>query len=37
MEIVGEDRWRAMCTLLRDTTRMVRDRTVTQEQSQLGH
>ena len=34
MEIVGEDRWRAMCTLLRDTTRMVRDRTVTQDQSQ---
>jgi DNA-binding MarR family transcriptional regulator len=27
MEIVGEDRWRAMCTLLRDTTRMVRHRT----------
>ena len=26
MEIVGEDRWRAMCTLLRDTTRMVRHR-----------
>ena len=29
MEIVGEDRWRAMCTLLRDTTRMVRQRTPT--------
>jgi DNA-binding MarR family transcriptional regulator len=28
MEIVGEDRWRAMCTLLRDTTRMVRHRTI---------
>jgi DNA-binding MarR family transcriptional regulator len=26
MEIVGEDRWRAMCALLRDTTRMVRHR-----------
>ena len=37
MEIVGEDRWRAMCTLLRDTTRMVRHRTVTQDQSQLEH
>jgi DNA-binding MarR family transcriptional regulator len=37
METVGEDRWRAMCMLLRDTTRMVRDRTVTQDQSQLGH
>jgi DNA-binding MarR family transcriptional regulator len=37
MKIVGEDRWREMCTLLRDTTRMVRDRTVTQDQSQLGH
>jgi DNA-binding MarR family transcriptional regulator len=36
MKIVGEDRWREMCTLLRDTTRMVRDRTVTQDQSQLG-
>jgi DNA-binding MarR family transcriptional regulator len=24
MEIIGEDRWRAMSTLLRDTTRMVR-------------
>ena len=29
METVGEDRWRAMCTLLRDTARMVRHRTVT--------
>jgi DNA-binding MarR family transcriptional regulator len=29
MEIVGQDRWRAMCTLLRDTTRMVRQRTPT--------
>ena len=29
MEIVGEDRWRAMCTLLRDTTRMVGHRTLT--------
>jgi DNA-binding MarR family transcriptional regulator len=29
MEIVGEDRWRAMCTLLRDTTRVVRHRTST--------
>jgi len=28
MEIVGEDRWRAMCALLRDTTRMVRHRAV---------
>jgi DNA-binding MarR family transcriptional regulator len=26
---IGEDRWRAMRTLLRDTTRMVRHRTVT--------
>src|SRR5262249_45382770 len=37
MEIVGEDRWRAMCTLLRDTTRMVRHRKVTQDQSRLEH
>jgi hypothetical protein len=29
MEIVGEDRWREMCALLRDTTRMVRQRTPT--------
>jgi len=29
LETIGEDRWRAMCTLLRDTTRMVRHRTVT--------
>ena len=26
---IGEDRWRAMCTVLRDTTRMVRHRTIT--------
>ena len=26
MEIVGEDSWRAMCTLLRETARMVRHR-----------
>jgi DNA-binding MarR family transcriptional regulator len=29
IETIGEDRWRAMCTLLRATTRMVRHRTVT--------
>jgi DNA-binding MarR family transcriptional regulator len=29
IETIGEDRWRAMCALLRDTTRMVRHRTVT--------
>jgi DNA-binding MarR family transcriptional regulator len=29
METVGENRWHAMCTLLRDTTRMVRHRTIT--------
>jgi DNA-binding MarR family transcriptional regulator len=29
IETIGEDRWRAMCTLLRDTTRMVRHRTIT--------
>jgi DNA-binding MarR family transcriptional regulator len=29
MEIVGEDSWRAMCMLLRDTTRVVRHRTST--------
>jgi DNA-binding MarR family transcriptional regulator len=29
LETVGEDRWRAMSTLLRDTTRMVRHRAVT--------
>jgi DNA-binding MarR family transcriptional regulator len=29
IETIGEDRWRAMCTLLRDATRMVRHRTVT--------
>src|SRR6516225_2334239 len=29
IETIGEDRWRAICTLLRDTTRMVRHRAVT--------
>jgi DNA-binding MarR family transcriptional regulator len=29
IETIGEDRWRAMCTLLRDATRMVPHRTVT--------
>ncbi len=29
MDTIGEDRWRAMCTVLRDTTRMVRHRTIT--------
>jgi DNA-binding MarR family transcriptional regulator len=29
LDTIGEDRWRAMSTLLRDTTRMVRHRTVT--------
>jgi DNA-binding MarR family transcriptional regulator len=29
IETIGEDRWRAMCTLLRDTIRMVRHRAVT--------
>src|SRR5438552_5418892 len=29
MDTIGEDRWRAMCTVLRDTTRMVRHRTTT--------
>jgi DNA-binding MarR family transcriptional regulator len=29
IETIGEDRWRAMSTLLRDTTRMVRHGTVT--------
>jgi DNA-binding MarR family transcriptional regulator len=29
MDTIGEDRWRAMSTVLRDTTRMVRHRTVT--------
>jgi DNA-binding MarR family transcriptional regulator len=24
LEMIGEDRWRAMCTVLRDTTRIVR-------------
>jgi DNA-binding MarR family transcriptional regulator len=28
IDAIGEDRWRAMCTVLRDTTRMVRDRRV---------
>jgi DNA-binding MarR family transcriptional regulator len=28
IESIGEDRWRAMCALLRDTTRMVRHRAV---------
>jgi len=28
IETIGDDRWRAMCTLLRDTTRMVRHRPV---------
>jgi DNA-binding MarR family transcriptional regulator len=29
MQTIGEDRWRAMRTLLRDTTRRVRHRTIT--------
>jgi hypothetical protein len=29
LEMIGEIRWRAMCTVLRDTTRIVRHRTVT--------
>src|SRR5215470_10328175 len=29
LETIGEDRWRAMCTLLRETTRMVRHWTIT--------
>jgi DNA-binding MarR family transcriptional regulator len=29
LETIGENRWRAMLTLLRDTTRMVRQRTIT--------
>ena len=29
IETIGEDRWHAMCTVLRDTTRMVRHRAVT--------
>jgi DNA-binding MarR family transcriptional regulator len=29
IDTIGEDRWRAMSTLLRDTARMVRHRTVT--------
>jgi DNA-binding MarR family transcriptional regulator len=29
LEMIGEDRWRAMRTVLRDTTRIVRDRTAT--------
>src|SRR5712672_3962082 len=31
MQTIGEDRWRAMRTLLRDTTRRVRHRTITAE------
>ena len=31
MQTIGEDRWRAMRTLLRDTTRMVRHRTIKAE------
>jgi DNA-binding MarR family transcriptional regulator len=29
IDTIGEDRWHAMCTALRDTTRMVRHRTIT--------
>jgi DNA-binding MarR family transcriptional regulator len=29
MDTIGEDRWRAMSTVLRNTTRMVRHRTIT--------
>jgi DNA-binding MarR family transcriptional regulator len=29
LEMIGEDRWRAMSTVLRDTTRIVRQRTAT--------
>ena len=29
IETIGEDRWRVMCPLLRDTTRMVRHRAIT--------
>src|SRR6266478_3231249 len=29
IKTIGEDRWRVMCPLLRDTTRMVRHRAVT--------
>jgi DNA-binding MarR family transcriptional regulator len=29
IDTIGEDRWRAMCTVLRDTTRMVRHRSIT--------
>ena len=29
MQTIGEDRWRAMRTLLQDTTRRVRQRTIT--------
>ena len=29
MDTIGEDRWRAMSIVLRDTTRMVRHRTIT--------
>jgi DNA-binding MarR family transcriptional regulator len=31
MDTIGEDRWRAMSTVLRDATRMVRHRTMTAE------
>jgi DNA-binding MarR family transcriptional regulator len=31
IDTIGVDRWRAMCTVLRDTTRMVRHRAVTAE------
>ena len=31
MDTIGEDRWRAMSIVLRDTTRMVRHRTITAE------
>jgi len=29
IETIGVDRWRAMCTVLRDTTHMVRQRVAT--------
>jgi DNA-binding MarR family transcriptional regulator len=31
MDTIGEDRWRAMSTVLRDTARMVRHRTITSD------
>ena len=31
IETIGEDRWRAMCIVLRDTIRMLRHRTATAE------